>query len=71
MLSFLCQVWDRVQMVALATWQTPLSLLRSPEAMGVPCPFAIRHRLLRRYVGVKKNRSETTVSGSTSFVVVP
>ena len=54
MLSFLCQVWDRVQMVALATWQTPLSLLRSPEAIGVPSPFAMRHRLFRRYVGVNK-----------------
>ena len=58
MLSFLCQVWDRVQMVALATWQSPLSLSRSPDAMGISCPFAMGHRLLRRYDGVKRKQLE-------------
>ena len=50
-------------MVALATWQ-PLSLPRRPDAidaidaMGISSPFAMRHKLLRRYVGVKRERLE-------------
>ena len=57
MLSFLCWAQDRVQMVALATWQ-PLSLSRSPDAMGISCPFAMKHKLLRRYFGVKRKQLE-------------
>ena len=63
MLSFLCQAWNRVQMVALATWQ-PLSLPRREDAidaidaMGISCPFAMRHKLLMRYVGVKRKQLE-------------
>lgn len=57
MLSFLCQVWDRVQMVALATWQ-PVSLSRSPDAIGISRPFAMKDKLLRRYVGVKRKELE-------------
>ena len=64
MLSFLCQEWDRVQMVALATWP-PRSLSRSPDAIGVSCPFATRRSFLRRCVGVETKSLKTTPSGST------
>ena len=67
MLSFLCQVWDRLQMVALATWPPP-SLSRSPDCemqSAVSSPFAMSRRFLRRCLSVETNNLKTTLAGST------
>ena len=77
MLSFLCQVWDRVQMVALATWPPP-SLSRSPDCemqSAVSSPFAMSRRFLRRCLSVETNNFEDD-SGwqywvDSSYAVVP